>query len=134
MPAAGEQGDEGRLQIGRAGIGGGEMPADMVRRDEGFVQRIGERLGKGHPDEQRAQKPRAVSDGDGVQISVSDARLFHGALHHGGNRLGMGAGGDLRHYAAVKGLHVRRRSDFVGQDGTPAHDGGGRLVAGGFDA
>ena len=46
----------------------------------------------------------------------------------------MRAGGNFRNHAAVKGLNIRRRRDFVRENFSAAYDRGGRLVARRFDA
>ena len=134
MPAAGEQGDEGRLQRGVGKIRRRHVAADVVGGDEGHPQRVGVRLGKGQPHQQRPHQPRPVGGGDGVDLLFADARLRHGALHGGADGIGMGAGGDLGHDAAVLRLFGGGRYDHVGEQLPAADDGGGGLVARAFDA
>ena len=111
MPAAGEQGDEGWLERLVRQIRRRHVPADVVDRDERHAQRPGERLGKGQPDQERAQQPRPVGDGDRVDIGIADAGLAHGRLDRPLDCVGMGAGSDFRHNAAVLRL-LRRGGNY----------------------
>jgi hypothetical protein len=54
-------------------------------------------------------------------------------------RFDMGAGGNLRHHAAIGGMLAHLRQDDIGQDpalpgGGTLHHGGRRLVTGRLDA
>ena len=85
----------------------------MVYRDERHVERIRQPLCKRQPDEQRAQKPRAVSDGDRVDIRKCDARFGDGARSYLFNSLGMRARSNFRHDAAVLCLLGGGRDDTI---------------------
>ena len=49
-----------------------EVPDEMVDADERLVRPPREPLGRLHAHEQRADEPRSVRDGDGVEISDTD--------------------------------------------------------------
>ena len=134
MPAAREQGDEGRGE-GRLGkVCRRHVTADVVDGDERDAQRIGKGLGEGEPHEQRADQPRAVGDGDGVEFAGGNARLGEGALHRRADGVGMGAGGDFGNDAAVLCLLRRGGQDGVGEQAAAADDRRARFVARAFDA
>ena len=64
-----------------------------------------------------------------------DVRLAQRLVDDRQQPLQVGAGGDLRHDAAEAGVQVGLRGDDVGQDRRlVGEDGGGGLVAGGFNA
>ena len=90
-----------------------KMPADMVDADERDPQPVGKPLGKGKPDEERAQKPRTVGDGNGVQLLLAHACRLQRARDDLVHRLRMGAGGNFGHDAAVLCLRRRRGRDLV---------------------
>ena len=106
----------------------------MIDRHERFSEGIGESLRKGYAHEERAQKSRAVSDRHRVDIFKIYPRVLHRAGNHRGNRVRMRAGGNFRNHAAVKGLNIRRRRDFVRENFSAAYHRGCRLVARRFDA
>ena len=68
-----------------------------------------------------------------------DLRLVHCLGDDGIERLDVGAGGDFRHHAAERGMFADLRKNNVRQNAALSvhislHHGGGRFVAGGFDA
>ena len=113
VPAAGKQGDKGRLERCILQIRRGKVPADMVDADERNIQSVCKPLGKGQPDEERAQQPRAVGHGDGVQLLFLDVCRLEGARNDLVHCLRMGARGDLGYDAAVLCLRRRRGRDLV---------------------
>ena len=54
------------------------MPPYMTYGNERNIKRIRERFGVTYPDQKRAEKPRAVSDGNRVYIFKVDIRLIYG--------------------------------------------------------
>ena len=86
------------------------------------------------PTQQRPDEPRGGGDGDSVHLRQGEGGLVKGRPDDGADVLGVAAGGDLRHHAAVElvlldlGVHHRR------EDGAAVlHQGGGGLIAGGFN-
>lgn len=134
MTAAREQGDEGRFERGIGEIRRRHVTADMVDAQKRHPQRKGERLGKGQPHEKRTHQSRSVGDRDRVHFAERYARVFHRAAHDFVDRLGMRAGGDLGHDAAVFRLYGSGRDDLVGQKRASADDRRRRFVARTFDA
>ena len=134
VPAGGHQGGHGRLQLRKGHVIGGHMAPDVVHRHKGHVQGQGGGLCEIGPHQQRADKARGAGGGHRVQVGQADARLLYRLLRHQRHLFDVLAGGDLRHHAAVKGVHIRLGIDHVGQD-LPAvpGDGAGRLVTGAFD-
>jgi hypothetical protein len=104
---------------------------EMVHRDERERERVGEALGRGDPDEERADEPGPHRDRDAAQ--VRKIGVGEGTLDHAVEAFEVGAGGDLRDDAAVAlvlGLgvdDVREGAAPVGLD-----DGGAGVVAGGL--
>ena len=109
------------------------MPADMVHWDERHAEAVGRGLGKVDADEHRADQPRRVGDGDGVDVLPGQVRLVKRRIRQGVDGLDVLARGKLGHDAAVEPVQGDLRRDAVGQDGSSVlHDGDGSLVAGGF--
>ena len=133
MPAAREQRHKGRTKGLVLEIRRGEMPADVIDPDERDVEPVGKPLCKGQPHKERAQKPRPVGDGDGIELLLLDARRFEGASDDEIDGVRVGAGCDLGHDAPVERLDVGGGSDLIGQKPPARNDGGGGLIAGRFD-
>jgi len=73
VPAAREQADEWGLDGSVAEIQRGDVPLQVVDRDERDAARPGDRLGRREPDEQRSDKPRALGDADSRDLPEADA-------------------------------------------------------------
>ena len=110
------------------------MAPEVVDRDEGPVQSQGRALGEVHPHQQCADEPGAVGHRHRVDLGLAEPRVRQGLVRQSGNGLHVLAGGDLRHHAAVDGVHVRLGQDGVAEDlpSVPDHRRR-RLVAGGFN-
>ena len=133
MPAGDDEAQKRRFQIRVRQIVGRDMPADMVHRDERHAEAVGRGLGKVDADEHRADQPRRVGDGDGVDVLPGQVRLVKRRIRQGVDGLDVLARGKLGHDAAVEPVQGDLRRDAVGQDGSSVlHDGDGSLVAGGF--
>ena len=132
--AAGDgQGQEGGLQVREGQVVGGDVSPDVVHRDQRHAPGIGQGLGEAQAHQHGPDEARGIGDGDGVDVVLGAVGLRQGPLRQGRDDLHMLAGGDLRHHAAVEGVHLRLRGDGVGQDlPSVLHHGGGGLVAGGF--
>ena len=127
------QRQEGGLQLREGQVVGGDVPPQVVHRDEGLPHGEGGALGEVHPHQQGSDEPRPIGHRHRVDVGPGHPRLRQGPVRQGGNGLHMLAGGDLRHHAAVDGVHVRLGGDGVAEDlpPVPDHRGGG-LVAGRF--
>ncbi len=111
----------------------------MVDRDQWLAVHERDRLGHGQADDDAADQARPGGRGDAVEGGERNPRLVHRLGDDGIECLDMGAGGDFRYYAAELGMFADLRKDDVGQDAAlsvvgPLDYGGGRFVAGGFDA
>ena len=79
---------------------------------------------------------RVVKTENGIVrgIPAADPRVRQGQVGELLHRLDVAAGGELRHHPAVEGVDVDLGTDLAGEDPPPVfRDGGGGLVAGGFD-
>ena len=111
-----------------------DVAFEVVDGDEGDVLRVGQGLGVGDADEQRSGEAGAGGDGDGVEIGEGDAGLGQGGADDGNDGAEMLAAGQLGDDAAVAGMGGDLRGDDRGKRaGAALDDGGGGLVAGGFD-
>ena len=132
-PPGHAQADEGGLQVRVGDVVGGDVPPHMVDRDQRHPQGIGHRLGKAHPHQHRADEAGGIGHGHGVNVPPGHPGLGQGLVGQLGDHLNVLPGGDLRHHAAVKLVHLHRGGDAVGQHGAAVpHQGHGGLVTGGF--
>ena len=105
-PAGDTQADEGRLQVWVGDVVGGDVAPHMVDRDQREIQGHSRSLGEIHPHQHRADEAGAVGDRHGVQIPLGQARLIYRLIGQAGHRLHVLSRGDLRHHAAVNGVHL----------------------------
>ena len=134
--AAGDgQRHEGRLQLRERQIVGGDVSPYMVDGDQRHAQRVGGGFGKGHPHQHRADETGGIRHRHGVHILFGQPRVGKRLVRQGGDGLHVLAGGDLRHHAAVQGVHIRLRQNSIGQylPSVPHHRHR-RLVTGGFES
>ena len=119
---------------------GQRMRFQMVDRDQRLVVHQRDCFGRGQPDDHAADQAGSGGRGDAVEGGERHLRLAHRLCDDGIERLDMGAGGDFRHDAAEFGMFADLRQDDIGQDAaappsrSPLDHGGGRFVAGRFDA
>ena len=112
---------------------GCDVPPDMVDGHQGHVQGKGGGFGEVHPHQHRPDEPRRVGDGHRVNVPPGDARLDQGLVREARDGLNVLAGGNLRHHAAIDGVHVRLGGDGVGQNRPPvSHHRHGGFVTGGL--
>ncbi len=114
---------------------GEDVTFDVVDGEEGLAEGEGEGFGIGDADEQGAGEAGAGGDGDGVEVLEGDAGAGDGLADDGDDVAEVLAAGELGDDAAIEGVEV----DLAGDDGREglrafADDGGGGLVAGGFNA
>ena len=125
---------KGGLQVGVGDVVGGDMGPDMMDRDDGHIEAVGHRLSKVHAHQQGANEAGGIGYRHGVDVAPGDPRLSEGLVGQPGDGLDVFAGGNLRHHAAVNGVHIRLGGNGVGQDGAAVpHHRHGSLVAGGFN-
>ena len=107
----------------------------MVHRDQGHTQRVGGGFGKADAHQHRADEPRCVGDGHGIDVLFGQSGVGQRLVRQGSDGLYVLAGGDLRHHAAIEGVHIRLGQYGVGQQRPPVPDHGHRcLVAGGLES
>ena len=106
----------------------------MVDGDEGQTAGEGQRFGVGDANEEGAGEARTGGDGDGVKVGKGDASLGKGSADDRDDGAEMLAGGQFGDDSTVAGVG----GDLGGDDGAKGagaalDDGGGGLVAGGFN-
>ena len=134
MPAGDHQREERRAQIRLGEVGRRHMGVDVVDRDQWDAVGKGQRFGKVHADQQRADQAGMRRHGNGADVGEPYAGLVQRLFGDAGDRFDVGAARDLRDHAAVEAVGLDLRGDDVGADGANAvrhlHDRGGRFVAG----
>ena len=106
----------------------------MVDGDEREILGEGESFGVGDADQQRSGEAGTVGYGDGVEVGEGDAGLGESGADDGDDGAEMLAGGQLGDDAAVTGMGGDLGGDDGGERaGAALDDGGGSLVARGFD-
>ncbi len=118
---------------------GQRVRLQMVHRHQWLAVHERDRLGHGQADDDAADQARPGGRGDTVEGGERDPRLVHCLGDDGIECLDMGAGGNFRYYAAKLGVFADLRKDDVRQNAalsvnSSLHYGGGRFVAGRFDA
>ena len=78
----------------------------MVDRDQREIQGHSRSLGEIHPHQHRADEAGAVGDRHGVDVRPGQPRPGHRLIGQAGHRLHVLSRGDLRHHAAVNGVHL----------------------------
>jgi hypothetical protein len=133
VSAGDAQADEGGLQLGVSDVVGGDVAPDMVHRDQRYPQSIGRRFGEVDPHQQRTDEAGGVGDRHGVDVRPGQPRPGQGLVGQAGDGLHVLAGGDLRHHAAVDGVHIRLGGNHIGQHGAAVpHHRRRSLVTRGF--
>ena len=130
VPAAGDEAHEGRFDAQR--VVRGDVPLEVVHRDQGQSAAVGERLRRRQADEQGADQARALGRGDGAEVVPAHAGLGHGLSDDLVDELGVATRRHLRHHAAELGVQLVLRGDDRREDLGPAHDRGAGVVAGGL--
>lgn len=117
------------------------MAFEVVDSDEGLIEAVGEGFGVGDADEERSCEAGTFGDGDGVEVGECDwmsgcgAGAGEGFADDEDDIAEVLAGGEFGDYSAVVGVEGHLGGDDVGERvAAGADDGGGGLVAGGFDA
>ena len=111
-----------------------DVRGEVVDAVQRLAQPEGQRLGGGHPDQQRAGQARAAGHRDRVDVVQPDPGGLAGPLDGRHHRLEVGPAGDLGYDAAEPGVLVDAAGDRVGQQRVAADDADAGLVAGGLDA
>jgi hypothetical protein len=111
----------------------------VVDRDQRHVASQRHGLAERQADHHAADQAGAGRGGDAVQVLERQARGAHGLGGDGVDGFHVGAGGDLGHHAAERGMLLELRADDRGQHADrpvrrAAHDRGRGLVAAGLQA
>lgn len=94
----------------------------MIDGDERLAEGEGECLGAGEPDEERADEPRAVANGDGVELVEGDSGVGESAADGREEALGVGAGGDFGDDAVILRVQVVLAGNDRGEHAAGADD------------
>ena len=89
VPAAGDEAHERRLHP--EGVVGGDVPLQVIDGDQGQPAPVGDGLRRRQPDEQGADEPRALSDGDRREVAPAHAGPAHRLGDHRVGQLGVAA-------------------------------------------
>ena len=134
VPAADDERQKRRFQLGMSQIICRHMATDMVNRDEGLFRRKCQALGEIDPHQHRTNESRRSSNGHGIHFAGGKACLLQRFGGHPTDGFDVAAGGGLRDDPAVELVFFHLRMDDRGTD-LPAilNDRGGGLIAAGFD-
>ena len=111
------------------------MAVEVVDGHERQPPRPRERLRRREPDEQRADQPGALGDGDAIDVVERRVRLRERLADDGRHELEVAARCNLGHDPAVPRVEISLRRDNAGLDGPVLRDErSGRLVARRLDA
>jgi hypothetical protein len=94
---------------------GVEVPFQMVDRDQRQAARPGDRLGPVDTDHQRSRQPRALGDGEGVDVVQRETGTVERGAHGRLDRSDVPPRGEFGHDAAVLAVEVDLRGDHVGE-------------------
>lgn len=136
MATADDEGESGEFEAAFGFHGDGVNVAfDVIDADEGELAGEADGFAVGHANEEGANEAGALGDGDGVEVLIGAAGLFHGLADDGGDGAEMLAGGEFGDDSAVFAVDIELGADDAGKDSAPVFDdGGGGFVTGGFDA
>ena len=139
-PPGHDERDEREDRIGSVRLAGIAQPRgvdvalEVVDPDERHVVDPGERLGEVDADQQRAGQARSVGDRDRVDVVPGRAGVGPRLVEDRHDPAQVGAGGDLGHDPAGRGVERDLRGDDVGVDPPAVLDQrDARLVARRFD-
>ena len=111
------------------------MAFQMMYRHHRFAQRKRQRVGIAGTGQQRTAQAGALGEGDGIDVAVADTGFFQTGLGKRHQAADVVATGQLRHHAAVFGVHGHLGVQLVADQaacGVVQRDTG--FVAGRFDA
>ena len=134
IAAGNRKAHKGGLQLRKSDIIGSDMSPNMMNGDNGNIQGQGRSFGKIDAHQQRPDQARGIGDRNGIQIGLFNACFPDGLVCQAGNCLDVLSGGDLRHDAAIDGVHIDLAQHAGGED-LPSIPGNrhGSLITGAFD-
>ena len=134
MTAGYHQTQERRLQLGIGQIVGGNVPPDVMDRDQGLVQRQRGGFGEIHAHQNRSDKTGRISHRHGVDVPAGQPGFLQRLIRKSVDGLDVLSGSNFRHHAAVDPMKLHPGGDAVRQNLTAVlYDGNSGLVAGGFN-
>ena len=87
----------------------------MVDRHKGATGPVGQGLGEGKPDQERAHESRACGDSNPIQGFKVNPRFRQSRLGHRRNHPGMVPGGQFGDDTPIRGVHIVLARDDAGQ-------------------
>ncbi len=134
MSAAGDQADAGKNVLAGGQPCGVDVSLQMVDCHERHAPGQGQGLCRRQPDQQRAGQPRGGGHRDGGQLVAADAGTLERFVNDRQYPLDVCPRSQLGDDASVAAVQIVLGGDDRGEDfQLVGDDGGGRLVAGGFD-
>ena len=134
VPARHEQRQERKVGPRLLEHAGQKVPLEMVHRDRGDLQRVGQRRRKRTADHQGADQARPGGIGDGVEVPQREPGLAEHVPHHGQQLRDVIPGRQLRHDPAKSGVDRDLARQALGPNtAARLEDGHACLVAAGFD-
>ena len=134
MPARHQEGDLGEGHVAVGQVHAGQVTLEVVDAHDGHAPAEGERLGRRDADQERTHQARAGRHRHGVEVVPGHTGLVQRALDDGGDRLDVGAAGQLGDHPAEGRVQVDlARHDRRAHRQGVVDDGGRRLVARGLD-
>ena len=91
------------------------MAFEVVHRNHRFIERKGQCIGKAGTGQQSAAQAGALGVGHGADVGIAFARLLQTGLSERHQAADMVAAGQLRHHAAVFGVHGHLRVQLMRQ-------------------
>ena len=134
VPAGHDETEKRRLQLRIGQIVCRNVSPDVMHRHERHAEPQRREFREVHPDKHRADQPRRIRHGHGVDVAARKLCLLQRLIREAVDGLDVLARRDLRHHAAIQFMQLHLRGDAVRQHLAPvAHDGNRRFVAGRFD-
>ena len=115
VPTTGHQANIGRNAILMSKIICRNMPFNMMYRNQGLLNGIGQSLGFGDSHQKRAYQSGAVGYRHRRKIGKAFPRLFHGQTNHLINFFQMITGSNLRHYPSKLCVKSHLRGNHIGK-------------------
>ncbi len=115
VAAGNQQGQEGERRFGLGQQRRQQVALQVVDAQHRNVQAEGQRVGHAGAHQQRAAQARALGVGDGVEVGQGLAGFGQAGLGQRNGAADVVAAGQLRHHAAVFGVHGHLGVQLVGQ-------------------
>jgi hypothetical protein len=105
----------------------------VIDRGQRQAARGGQPFGRGHPDQQGADQPGALGDGDQLDVVERHVGAAQRVVDHVVDQRQVMARGDLGHHAAIAIVDALRGDDVRAHLPRGGDHGSARVVAAGLD-